>query len=353
MKTIFTSKTIIRASSIILGTLLFTSCGAFYPYAYYYNSGRATNGYSYSNSEQYREQAKNYGAYFEDKANEYNEVLGEEIVTTQQDSNTSSSNNQVNVQLVIDSNPYNTYYSWGFRPYWDPYFAYSPYVNYGYYSPFFYDQWNWRYTASFYNWGFNSWWYPYHGFTQFYYPYNYTNYTNYPSYNRGRSNQNRSAYRSSRILGYNSSRTLASSNRGTSNTIRSYTNTNRSNLNSSLRTIGNSNNNNLRSSNYSRLKSYLPKRASSDMNRSIPENRSYSRSYRNTNEYRPKQPTTIKRSSSSSSSYYRSITPSQSSTIQPSRSTYVRPSSIQRGSASRSSSPIRSSSSSSSPRKRN
>lgn len=343
-----------RTFGLLIVALMLNSCGAFFPYANYYSSNALNNAYAYG--EQAPKQTKNYTAYFSDKANEYNEILGEEVVIIEdQDAQKESTNKQVNIQLVIDSSPYNYgYYSWGFRPYWDVYYAYSPYVNYGYYNPYFYDQWYWRYSSSYYNWGYNYWWspFPYINYAYSYSPYRYNYNFSTPNRNRGRSNQDRSSYRSSRILGYGSS-SIASNTNGRVSSMRSLNNTGRSSINSSTRDRGRSSMIDLRSSNDSRLRGYrIPSNNTHTNTRSNIRTRSYNAPTRSSIQYTPNRSSSIKRSSSNTRSNYntsnsRSSSPIRSSAIRSSGSYSPRPA-VSRSSSSRSSSSGSRSSSSSS-----
>jgi len=354
MKTLFTYSTLMRTFGLLIVALTLNSCGAFYPYAYYYSGNASNNAYAYR--ERAPKQTKNYSVYFSDKANEYNEILGEEVVIIEdQDAQNESTNKQVNIQLVIDSSPYNYgYYSWGFRPYWDVYYAYSPYVNYGYYNPYFYDQWYWRYSSSYYNWGYNYWWspFPYSNYAYIYSPYRHNHYFNSPSRNRGRSNQDRSSYRSSRILGYGSN-SIASNTKGRVSSMRSLNNTGRSSINSSTRDRGRTSIMDLRSSNDSRLRGYrMPSNNTNTNTRSNIRTRSYNAPTRSSIQYTPNRSSTIKRSSSNTrsnnnTSNIRRSSPIRSSSVRSSGSYSPRPA-VSRSSSSRSSSSGSRSSSSSS-----
>lgn len=357
MKTLITNSTLLRSLGVVLVALMLNSCGAFYPYAYYYSDNGYNNAYAYR--QRAEKPGKNYAVYFSEKASEYNEILGDEVVVVEEESyDSGDADKQVTIQLNVNSNPYNYgYYSWGFRPYWDLYYAYSPYVNYGYYNPFFYDQWYWGYS-SYNRWGFSSWWYPYASYSYIYAPYRHNHYFNSPSRNRGRNNNDRSSYRSSRILGYGSSSSLASNSRGRVSSLRSLNNTSRSAVNATTQNRGRSRSDELRSATYSRLRG-ANTRSSNTNSRSNLRTRSYTPT-RSSIRYTPQRSTNIKRSSTikrspmrstNNNSYKRSSSSVRRSSVNSSRSYSPRPA-VSKSSSSRSSS-SRGSSSRSSSRKKN
>lgn len=304
---------------ISLGFIL-QSCGAFYPYAYYSPSNRNARVVYYQNEES----PNKYQSYFKDKALEYDEILGDEVIISDGDVASKSNNNKESIEITINTVPS---YSWGFNHYWDSYY-YSPYAYYGsMYSPFFYDSWYYRSYSGIYNynypyfhyglsfgWG-SNWYSPYYGYYSYYHPiYRYPKKNRYYTYqNRGRNNHQRSVYQTGGIASYSPNRY--------SNTRTRSSATNRSYNSRSSRT----------SSDYR-----------SSRNSSVPNMRSTIPSVRTrSNVQQPNRTRSYTRPNSSSSTRVRSNIPTRSVRTTTPRKSYSRPSSTRSRSTYNSSSPSR------------
>ncbi len=327
-----------------LAALFAASCGSYQQASYYddgiYSSGNRVVHVEKKSAEAVRledQESNLYGDYFGDKANEYGEILDEEIFTdvdsyssqTQNDSipygeqtdyfaynNTYNGNpgwgdNPTSLTInVYDNWGWGGYYGWN-SPYWG--FGYGwggyPYYNWGWYSPWRYNRWGW---GGYYGWGYpyyGSWGYAgYWGWGGYYNygwrPYYYNNYygRNY-AYSRGR-------------RGYSSSTIPGTSLRGRSNLASrtsGYTSRYRTDSGRSNRSVGAS-----RTSRSYRSGTTARRTVSPD---AIARNRNYrtSRSTRTSPNYR------------SSSRTYRSYGTSPSSR---SSGTYSRSGSVNRSSSS-------------------
>lgn len=235
MKTKANTIKLLRLFSIISLGFILQSCGAFYPYAYYTPADRNSRMVYYQN----QESPNKYQSYFKEKAQEYDEILDEDVISNDEalvQKNTADSGKD-NVQIIINTVPS---YSWGFNHYWDSYY-YAPYSFYsGAYSPFFYDSWNYRMNAAYYGaysypffyyglsyaWG-PSWYSPYYSGFSYYHPlYRYPAKSRYYTYqNRGRNNHQRSYYSRATAANYSARTSSAIRNTSPSRTYSDLRNT--------------------------------------------------------------------------------------------------------------------------------
>jgi len=388
------------AITVVFLSAILASCGSYQQASYYDNDGiyadrteqvRVTQ---QPRASQPAPKQDAFGEYFDQKANEYGEILESEVFTDvdgyYSDVENDSLMNDQSFQYNGNNNDYNGYAAWGDNPTnvninvydnnwgWagDPFgWGYSGFYGgfyggyYGYYNPW---RWN-RYGYGWNNWGWGG--YGYYGWGSYYHPYYYSPYyyrpyRHYPYYysrsRYGNNLYNRSyAYNASRRGTYNSRSSLNSTAlRGRSNqntTTRQSTsryrstpsrsNVNRSNTTSrySRSSTGTTSRSKVGVDAMERNRSYRTSRSTRAVpkyNSSTRRNQTYRSSSPNRSTYKSTAPrtSTYNRSSStrSSNSTYRSSSPTRSS----SSGTYRSSSSSRSSSGSVRSSSSRSSSSS-------
>lgn len=155
------------ATVALIGIIL-VSCGS-YQQASYYNDGIYTNGNpqvtegNYSRS-QPQEQSNTYGDYFGEKANQYQDILDNEIFTDVDSYYGGSDQDSIapapQGNYFTSNNDYNAYAGWGDNPTSVNINVYNG--GYGGFGYGYYDPWVWGYGGGY--WGYyNPWYRPWYG----------------------------------------------------------------------------------------------------------------------------------------------------------------------------------------------
>jgi len=164
------TKKIKEISFFALIGILITSCGSYQQASYYDNDGiySSSNKQVTTNNKQavVKKTDNTYANYFGEKANEYNDILENEIFTDVDSYYSNQLNDSTDVALQTDyinqNNNYNGTAGWGENP---TNVSINIHDNWGWNNAGFFNNWGWGNAGFYNNWGYGG-----YGWNRFYSP---------------------------------------------------------------------------------------------------------------------------------------------------------------------------------------